>query len=67
MLLNLEQSSNLMAYKEMKGKFDWNKTAIAPLGMKAMIYIVTNVRTTCLPNCDKVFVMGMAPHQYHPL
>ena len=29
----------LTAYKGLKGKFNWNKTLIAPIGTKEMIYI----------------------------
>ena len=52
---------------EMKGKFDWNKSSIAPLGTKAMICIATNARNTFAPHCNTVFVTGMAPHHYHLL
>ena len=64
MLRTLRQNNNLMAYKEKKSKFDWNKTLIAPLGTKAMVCIATNARNTFAPHCDEVFVTSMALHHY---
>ena len=51
----------------MKGKFNWIRTPIVPLGTKAMIYTVTDAQTTFAPHCDTAFVTGMAPHYYHLL
>jgi hypothetical protein len=58
------QSSNLAVYEEMKDMFDWNKTPIAPLGTKAMIYSAPDVRNTCASHCNEAFVTSMAPHHY---
>ena len=63
MLQTLRQNNNLTD-EEMKGKFDWNKTLIAPLGTKAMVCIATNARNTFAPHCDEVFVTSMALHHY---
>ena len=61
----LQHNSNLTAYKKVKCWFDWNKTPIALLGTKEMIYIATNAWTTFAPHCDKAFITGMTQHHCH--
>ena len=48
-------------------EFGWNKTTIAPLGTKAMIYIATNTRNTFAPHCDEAYTVAHAPHHHQLL
>ena len=67
MLHASQLNSNLTVYEEMKGKFDWNKTPIAPLWTNVMIYIVTNVHSMPALHYSEALVTGMASHHYRLL
>ncbi len=38
MLRTLRQNPAILAYKDMDGLFDYNKTPIAPIGTPAIVY-----------------------------
>ena len=40
MVRTSRRNSNISTYEDMEGPFDWNRTRIAPLGSKSVIYAV---------------------------
>ena len=50
MLRTSWNNNNLTAYEELNGKFDWNRTPIAPLGTRGMLFITPDSRNTFYPH-----------------
>jgi hypothetical protein len=77
MLPQMEDTLNMMrtsrnnndktAYEEIHGAFDWNKTPLAPLGNKGMVYLTPNTRNTFAPHCDEAFTVRRAPFHHQLL
>ena len=67
LLRTSRRNKKITAYEELYGKFDWNKTPLAPLGTKGVAYIDPDVRATFAPHCNDVFVAGMCPNHYRVL
>ena len=57
------RNSNIFAYKYMEGPFDWNRTLIAPLGNKSVIYtyMEPGKRLSWGPHARDAFYVGHAP------
>ena len=67
-MLRISRNNNkLTAYEELNGKFDWNRTPIAPLGTIGMLFIHPESHTTFAPHCDEAFTVGRARHHYRLL
>ena len=49
MLRTSRNISKLTAYEEIKGTFHWNRTPMAPLGNKGVVYITLGMRNTFTP------------------
>ena len=64
MLHTSRRDNKITAYEELHGPFDWNRTPLAPLGTKGMVFVTPGNRHTFAPHCDKAFVVGRAPHHY---
>ena len=67
MLRTSRNNKNLTAYEELNGKFDWNRTPIAPLGTRGMLFIHPDIRNTFSPHFDKAFIVGRGRHHYRLL
>jgi len=55
------------ANEEVNGKFDYNKTPLAPLGAKGLVYEDPAVRTSWAPNETDAYYVGPAPKHYRCL
>ena len=64
MLRTSRRDNKITAYEELHGPFDWNRTPLAPLGTKGMVFVPPTNRNTFAPHCDEAFVVGRAPHHY---
>ena len=64
MLHTSQHDNSLSAYDDLEGPFDFNKTPIAPLGTKALIYDNPKVRNTFAPHGTDVFYVGPAKLHY---
>jgi hypothetical protein len=64
MLRTLRKESTENAYEELHGVFDWNKTPLAPLGNKGMVYITPDTRDTFVPHCNEAFTVSRAPFHH---
>ncbi len=53
--------------KEVNGRFDYNKTPIAPLGTKELIYEDPAVCTSWAPHGTDAYYIGLAPKHYRCL
>ena len=61
MVLTSRRNSTISAYKDMEGPFDWNRTPIAPLGSKAVVYAEPDERPSWGPHARDAFYVGRAP------
>ena len=64
MLRTLQRNSNISAYKDMEGPFDWNNTPLAPRGCKAVVYSERSERASWAPHARDAFYIGRAPLHY---
>ncbi len=46
----------------MNGRFDYNKTPIAPLGTKGLVYEDAAIRTSWVPHGTDVYYINPAPN-----
>jgi hypothetical protein len=69
--LNLIQFSRRdptkLANEEVNGKFDYNKTPLAPLGTKGLVYDDPMVQASWAPHGTDAYYMGPALKYYHCL
>ena len=56
--------SKLTAYEEIKGVFDWNRTPMAPLGNKGVVYITLGMHNRFTSHCDNAYTTGCAPNHH---
>ena len=61
MMRTSRRNSNISAYEDMEGVFDWNKTPLAPLGCKAVVYSDPSERASWAPHERDAFYIGRAP------
>jgi hypothetical protein len=52
------------ANKEVNGKFDYNKTPLAPLGTKGLVYDDTAIRVSWAPHGTDTYYLGLALKHY---
>ena len=52
------------ANKEVKGKFDYNKTPLAPLGTKGLVYEDPAFRACWASHGTNAYYVGLAPKHY---
>jgi hypothetical protein len=66
--LNLLRFSQLdptkSASKEVNGKFDYNKTPLASLGTKGLVYNDPAIRANWAPHCTNAYYVGPALKHY---
>ena len=62
MMRTSRYNSKLAAYKELKGKFDWNLTPMVPLGTNALISIDSKNQTPLLHITSMDTPPGEAPN-----
>ena len=62
MLLMLRNTTKLTMYKDLEGAFNCNRTPMAPLGNKGVVYITPNMRNTFASHRDKVYTVSRAPN-----
>ena len=66
--INLSRPSKInpkvSAYTIINGQFDYNKTPLAPAGMKAIAHVTTNNRTTWGPHGESGWIVGSAPKHF---
>ena len=66
--INLLRSSrinpNLSAYEQMEGTFDYNKTPLAPLGIKTLAYEMPNSRASWAEHGKEGWYVGPAMEHY---
>ena len=67
MLRTSRNNNNIISYEELNGKFNWNRTPIAPLGTRGMLFIHPDSRNTFTPHYDEAFTVGKARHHYRLL
>jgi len=67
MLRTSRQNPNKTAYEELHGQFDFNKTPIAPLGTRALIYDDPDSRTSWAPHGTDAFYVSPALLHYRCL
>ena len=63
-LCTLQRNSKIFAYEETEGAFDWNRTTLAPLRCKAVVYQDPNARTSWAPHPCDAFYLGHTPLHY---
>jgi hypothetical protein len=67
-MLHLSRRNPLIsANHELYGPFDFNKTLLAPLGTKALVYNDPATRTSWAPHATAGFYVGPATNHYHCL
>ena len=68
MTLNMLRTSRrdplISAYESLNGKFDYNKTPLAPPGTKALIYEAATRRAAWAPHAVNGWYLGPAMHHY---
>ena len=64
MLRTSRQNNTKTAYEELKGPFDFNKTPLAPLGTKALIYDDPDSRTSWGPQGTEAYYISPALQHY---
>ena len=64
MLRTSRNNNKLTTYEELNGKFDWNRTPIAPLGTGGLLFIHPDSHNTFDPHCDEAFTVGRSRHHY---
>jgi hypothetical protein len=57
----------ISANQEVYGAFDFNKTPLAPLGTKALIYDDPTLRASWAPHATDSYYVGPAPNHYRCL
>ncbi len=67
MLRFSRRTKNKSAHEELAGNFDWNKTPLAPIGTKSLIFDDPQVRGTWAPHGTDCFYIGPAPMHYRCL
>ena len=67
MLRTSRQNNNKTAFEELHGPFDFNKTPIAPLGTKALIYDDPDSRTSWAPHGTNAYYVSPALQHYRCL
>ena len=67
MLRTSRQDNTKTAYEELKGPFDFNKTPLAPLGTKALIYDDPDSRTSWAPHGTDAYYVRPALQHYRCL
>jgi hypothetical protein len=55
------------ANKEVNGKFDYNKTPLAPLGTKGLVYEDPAIHASWAPHGTDAYYVGPAPKHYRCL
>ena len=63
-LRTLRQNTKKAAYEELNGKFDYNKTPIVPVGIKALVYNDPSDRTSFEARTLDTFVVSRAQLHY---
>ena len=64
MLRTSRKDSTKSAYEELEGKFDYNKTPLAPPGTKALIYEAATRRASWAPHAVDGWYLGPAMKHY---
>ena len=64
MMRTSRRNSNISAYEDMEGPFDWNRTPIAPLGSKSVIYAEPDKRPLWGPHACDAFYVGRTQFHY---
>ena len=64
MLRTARSNNEISAYEALEGKFDYNKTPIAPPGTKALIYEAATRRKTWAPHAVNGWYLGPAMKHY---
>ena len=67
MLQTSRQNNNKTTFEELHGPFDFNKTPIAPLGTKALIYDDPDSRTSWAPHGTDAYYVSPALQHYRCL
>ena len=67
MLRTSRQNNTKTAYEELKGPFDFNKTPLAPLGTKSLIYDDPDSRTSWAPHDIDAYYVRPALQHYRCL
>jgi hypothetical protein len=67
MLRFSRRNPKISANQEVYGAFDFNKTPLAPLGTKALIYDDPTSRASWAPHATDGYYVGPAPHHYRCL
>ena len=66
--LNLLRTSRrnpkILAYEELNGPFDWNKTPIAPLGTRALAFLDPDTRNSWQAHKVDIWYVGRAKYHY---
>ena len=55
MMRTSRRNSNISAYKDMKGPFNWNRTPLAPLGSKSVVYAEPDERPSWGTHARNIF------------
>jgi len=67
-LMRMSRRNNkISAYEELDGKFDFNKTPLAPIGTKALVYVDPTARTSWAPHGMDAWYTGGAKQHYRCL
>ena len=64
MLRTSRRNINISAYEDMEGVFNWNKTPLAPLGSKSVVYAEPSKRPSWEPHARDAFYIGRASLHY---
>lgn len=67
MLCFSRRNTNKSAHSKLAGGFDWNKTPIAPLGTKSLIFDTPRTRGTWAPHGTDCYYVGPAKKHYRCL
>ena len=64
MMRTSRQNSSISAYEEMEGKFDFNRTPMAPFGTKGLAYLDPDERLTFQTHGVDVYYVARSPFHY---
>ena len=67
MLRFSRRATNKSAHEELAGKFDWNKTPLAPIGTKSLIFDDPRARGSWAPHGTDCYYVGPAMAHYRCL
>ena len=64
MLRTSRRNASISAFEELEGKFDFNRTPMAPLGTRGLVYLDPDERASWQSHGIDVFSVGRAPDHY---